>query len=281
MEEYFSYLDTSKIITLIGVLIGLIGLIYAYYQNRKNKVERQIKLNRGKTYSFFEKNPSLKTDELSILWNEKQIDNIFLLDIFLKNSGTISLKKEDFLKPISISFNENIEILKAKLYSSSAYSKLYWSYEKDKIHIWVDLIESKKILKIEIIYANEKVSPVDVEVAILDGNNEIIKLDDFGKLNETRELVQDYDIRNFIFEIIFFIVIFGFWFVFTLASFKDQILSSRLALFSTIMFAIIVIILFINSKYKKMIDFKNISEWTEYKPNSFSRTNPIQKRPEV
>tara|TARA_B110000114_G_C14961772_1_gene344650 strand:- start:56 stop:874 length:819 start_codon:yes stop_codon:yes gene_type:complete len=176
MEDYFNDLNFDKTIGLIGFILTALSLIYAFTESRRNKLKKIIKLNRGQTFSVFKNNPSLKTDELKLMWKNKQVGNIFLIEIFLKNYGNISLEKKDFLKPILISFQKDVELLKTQIYSTSEFTKLNWKSNNNEIRIDVDLFEKKKMIKAEIIYTNEMVSPTNIDIAILDGNIENVEL---------------------------------------------------------------------------------------------------------
>ena len=177
MEEYFSNITIDKIIGLSSFIITIFSLIYAYRESKKSKVDKKIKLNYSSTFSIFKENSSLETEELKLMWNEKEVGNIFLIEIYLKNYGNTSLVDKDFLKPIIISFNENTELLKTKIFSNSEFTKLKWKPTRNEIQIDVELFEKAKMIKTEIIYTNNKVSPANIDIAILDGNKEIEKIE--------------------------------------------------------------------------------------------------------
>ena len=188
MEEYFNTLNFDKTIGLVGFILTFISLLYAFIESKRNKIKKSVKLIRGQTYSIFKSNPSLKTDELELLWNNMAVGNLFLLDIYLKNSGNTSLKKEDFLKPILITFDKKIELLKTKIYSSSEFTQVEWNNSENEIIIDFNLLEKKKLIKVEIIYTNESISPANIDIAILDGIIENVVLKTQGREDTDRDM---------------------------------------------------------------------------------------------
>lgn len=176
MAEYLNNITFDKAIGLLSLIITIFSIIYAYRQNKKNKVDKRIKLNYGSTFSIFKENSSLETDELKLLWNDKQVGNIFLIEIYLQNYGNTSLVKKDFLKPISVSFNENTELLKTRIFSTSEFTKLNWKSNLNEVEIEVELLEKNSMIKTEIIYTNEQASPANIDIAILDGTKEVEKV---------------------------------------------------------------------------------------------------------
>lgn len=269
MEEYFNTLNLDKTIGLIGFFFTFLSLLYALFESKRNKTKKTIKLNRGQTFSIFKNNPSLKTDELKLVWNNKEVGNLFLLDIYLKNSGNTSLKKEDFLKPIEISFEEDIEILKTKIFSSSEHTQLEWKNTKNDIKIELSRLEKKKLLKAEIIYTNESISPANIDIAILDGNIETVSLKTQGRENTDREMdaklysIDAYYARVFIFLILPLVVLAG----------GNKILENYgyfTSTFTKVMVLAPLGILCLYNIFKyygESMNFRAVENWIEYEQN--------------
>lgn len=266
MKEYFNTLNFDKIIGLTGFVFTFISLLYAFIESKRNKTKKSIKLNRGQTYSIFKNNPSLKTDELKLLWNSKEVGNLFLLNVYLRNNGNISLKKEDFLKPILITFDEDIELLKTKIYSSSEFTQLKWNHSENEIKIDLNLLEKKKLIKVEIIYTNESISPANIDIAILDGNIENVALKAQGRDDTNKEMdvklygIDAYYARVFVFFLLPFLVLAG----------GNKILESYGYTTSTLtkimILAPFVIISFyyIFKYYSESMSFSTVKNWVEF-----------------
>lgn len=270
MEEYLKNINLDKIIAIFGFALTVASIIYAYKLNKKNKIERRISLNRGESYSIIKNSPSLKTDELKLYWDKKKVSNIYILEIFLKNSGTISLKNDDFLKPIDISFDRKIEILRPKVFSSSEYSKIKWNYSKNDLTLDIKLLEANKIIKAEIIYTYDKVLPVNIDIAILDGNLENISLKNLG--DELYDIKQNGKTRSFVVFYGYFLIIFLICALLIKGIFKgleylDYYPSTYLEIWIAAPIVIIALIYFF-SVLKKESEIEFVKNWTEFQPDN-------------
>lgn len=269
MEEYFNTLNFDKSIGFVGFILTLSSLLYALFESNRNKTKKTITLNYGQTFSIFKNNPSLKTDELKLVWNNKEVGNLFLLEIYLKNSGNTSLKKEDFLKPISITFDKNVEILKTKLFSSSEYTLLKWENSENDIKIEIDRLEKRKLIKAEIIYTNDLISHLDVDIAVLDGNVETVSLKTTERENTDREMdaklysINAYNVRVFIFLLLPLLVLAG----------ANKILENYGFLTSTLTKVLILTPLGVLSLYNvfkyyaESMSFRDVKNWIEFEKN--------------
>jgi hypothetical protein len=268
MREFIENLNPDRIIGLIGFILTGLSLIYAFRESKKNKVKKSIILDYGVTCSIFKNNPSLKTEELKLLWNNKEVGNIFQTEIYLKNSGNTSLKNSDFLKPIKISFQQNIELLKTNIYSSSEFTKLKWNKINEEIIIDVDLLEKKKIIRTEIVYSNEMVSPLNIDIAILDGNIETVELknmtaiDNFNRESDTK----------FYSKTVYITYIFKYFFpaIILLALIKKgldyyKIETSILTNILVILPIIIICFYVIFKKLNEAMTFSYAKNWVEFK----------------
>ena len=162
----------------IGIIVSVFSTVLAIYFYLKTRVKKEMKYNHRETFSIIQFPNNTRPNELEILWKKQKLSNVFKTEIYLKNTGTTALKKEDFHKHINISFNKGVELLQAKVFSSTEYSKLNWDAETRSVWIDVDVIESKEYIKIGILYSNENLSSIDLELAIIDGNTGKLKLED-------------------------------------------------------------------------------------------------------
>jgi hypothetical protein len=266
LEDYLENFNLDKTIAILGFILTIASLIYAYRQNKKNKIERRIKLSRGQSYSIIKNSSSFETDELKLLWNNKQVGNIYILEIYLKNNGTISLVKKDFLKQIIISFNEKTKILKPKVFSSSEYSKMTWNHTKNELLLDVELLESKKIIKSEIIYTNDKVSPVNIDIAILDGNVERFELKNMGDDLYDSNINMRSHSRNVFFENLIIYLFFGFLLIlgiFKLLEFIEFSISNTTKVLIASPIAIIALYKFIFA-LKEDSEIEFVKNWIEF-----------------
>lgn len=174
--ELFNVKD--RYLNIISLIITVFSLYYTYYIYKKNKVKKLLTIDKSRTFFLTKDLDSFNLKELKFSWGKKKIENLFLIEIFLKNNGNTKLTEIDFLKPITISFTNEIDILRARLFSSSEFTKIKWICSKQKIECDLSLLEKNKMLKYEIVYSSNNSSPVDVYTKILDGifeNNKIKK----------------------------------------------------------------------------------------------------------
>jgi len=270
MEKYFNTLNFDNSIELISFVLAFLSLLYAFLESKKNKIKKSIKLNRGQTFSIFKSNSSLQNDELKLIWNNKEVGNIFLLDIYLKNNGNTSLKKEDFLKPIIISFIENVEILKTKIYSTSEYTQLKWNNSKNEIKIDLNLLEKKKLIKAEIIYTNEMISPANIDIAILDGNIETVTLKTISRENTDRDMDSKlYSIDSYYVNVLILFVL-PFIFLGLTNKLLEHYNYTTSTLTKVMIIAPLVVLSFYNilKNYSESMSFRDAKDWIEFKPEN-------------
>jgi hypothetical protein len=266
MEEYFSTLNFDKSIGFIGFVLTFVSLLYALFETKRNKIKKSIKLNRGQTFSIFKSNPTLQTEELKLVWNNKEVGNLFLLDIYLKNTGNTSLKNEDFLKPVVITFAEDIEILKTKIFSSSEFTNLQWENSKNEITINLSLLEKKKLIKAEIIYTNDSISPVNVDIAILDGNIETVSLNPSGRENTDREMdaklysLDAYYLRVFLFLFLPFFILAGANRILENYGYETSTLTKIMVISPLVILSIYNILKY----YGESMSFRDVRSWIEF-----------------
>lgn len=102
--------DNGKLITLIGIIIGLLGvfspMLWDWYNSKSN-----LTLVHLSTTKLVEKKASV--NGLEILYNNNKINNLSKLSFKLKNSGNKAIVKDDLI--------DNIEVIlkKGRILSSS------------------------------------------------------------------------------------------------------------------------------------------------------------------
>lgn len=165
----------NNFVTIISLTLGLISIVYTWHIRKKDKTKKRISLDDGKSYSVFEYVPTLDTGELELRWNGEAIGNLFVTDMFIKNSGNIALTKKDFMKDLEFSFEKKVEILRVKLFSSSNFTELKWQSKKKSIKLDINRLEKDTYIFVEAIYTAEKTSSLEVDVKIQDGTKDTFK----------------------------------------------------------------------------------------------------------
>jgi hypothetical protein len=87
---------------VLGVIVGVISVIIAYSQLAKNR--------KGFSCEFLSIAPILKIasgfqEQIEIRLRRKVVRDVYLVIVRLFNSGGVSIKPEDYVKPIKLSFN--------------------------------------------------------------------------------------------------------------------------------------------------------------------------------
>jgi hypothetical protein len=159
--------DLNYVLTIVGVLIGLVALLFAIWSHFTNKNIKSIYFQKYDTYTLFEKIKEI--DGISILLNNKRIENIYMFEIFMFNNGNISLSEDDFLKPINIKFNDSCRIISYEIFTSNEYNTLEYTNSKNDICLNIKSLLKNTMLKINVAYTNDIIGIVDTEVALLNG----------------------------------------------------------------------------------------------------------------
>lgn len=96
---------------IFGIYIGLIGVLVAvvvptvtYF---KQKEKKKLTFERLQSLSLININDDFK-DKLEIKYADRVIRSLFLLTASIQNNGNLSIKKNDIITPIKISFPEKI-----------------------------------------------------------------------------------------------------------------------------------------------------------------------------
>lgn len=118
------------------VIIGIITLLfmaYIFYVQRQNK---ELSYEILSATSLISKNKEIE-GKLKILYQNKEVDNIYLIIIKLTNSGNVSLNRSDYESPIIFSFNQNISIMEADIIRT----------EPDNIKSEINIDKNRLIIK--------------------------------------------------------------------------------------------------------------------------------------
>eukprot|EP01093_Parvamoeba_rugata_P011119 TRINITY_DN3045_c0_g1_i3.p1 TRINITY_DN3045_c0_g1~~TRINITY_DN3045_c0_g1_i3.p1 ORF type:complete len:148 (+),score=27.44 TRINITY_DN3045_c0_g1_i3:441-884(+) len=141
-----------------------------------------------------------------------------------------------------------------------------WNHTKNELRLDVELLESKNNNKSEIIYTNDKVSPVNIDIAILDGNVERFELKNMG--DDFYDSNTNMKSRSFnVFYGNFFLYIFGGLFlilgIFKLLEYLDFSISNTTKVLIASPIAIIAIYKFIFA-LKEGAEIELIKNWIEF-----------------
>ena len=101
---------------IIGVILGVITIILTIYIYREQKVVKSL------SYQIIESTPLLTVNseiknKLKFLYENREVDDIHLLILEIKNDGNIPIESRDFEPqfPLTFSFGEQAKILSADI----------------------------------------------------------------------------------------------------------------------------------------------------------------------
>ena len=101
---------------IIGAIIGLVGIIVAIYTYVKQTKKKSL------SYQIIESTPLLTVNseiknKLKFLYENREVDDIHLLILEIKNDGNIPIESRDFEPqfPLTFSFGEQAKILSADI----------------------------------------------------------------------------------------------------------------------------------------------------------------------
>lgn len=96
---------------IIGIIVGLLTTIYLHYTQQKRKELSYVISDR---YPLLTRSEELG-GKFKIYFEGALVDNVYLLDIQFKNTGNVSIKAEDYERPVSIVLNKEAMILSAEV----------------------------------------------------------------------------------------------------------------------------------------------------------------------
>lgn len=94
----------------IGAILALIAIILILVQRKRKAL----------SYKIISNTPLVKIKEdikgrLQVLFDEKPVENIYLIIIKFINSGNLPIKSADYESPVNLNFNENVQLLTAEV----------------------------------------------------------------------------------------------------------------------------------------------------------------------
>ena len=151
------YLLLAILGIIIAVVFGVLGIIFFLKRKFKGKLNLIIDESIG-LYDSVVKN----IEGLEIIYNNEPIkENMYLLKIFMINSGEMDLTKEMTEKYPCIGFGDNSKIHKTSIIGKSSELKVNIEVENNNIKIENGLIRREEYLYIEALIETNKGSKLD------------------------------------------------------------------------------------------------------------------------
>lgn len=210
----------------IGAILALIAIILILVQRKRKAL----------SYKIISNTPLVKIKEdikgrLQVLFDEKPVENIYLIIINFINSGNLPIKSADYESPVNLNFNEDVQLLTAEVIDTNPKT----------LEVSAKIEGTKVLLKPTLLNENDSIT-IKVLVNQFDGNfsvgGRIIGVKEIRELTE-RKLLKSFFIGN----IAGVLMVGG---IFILLKLVDNYIVNLPvnSLFFLILFSILVILLF-------------------------------------
>lgn len=149
-------------LSIISLMVGLIGIYLAYYFYAESQSSREPSFLSSESTELFSSNDAIGTKNFTIINNktgEPVKRKIFTQELIFWNSGKLSIRHDNILKPLEIKYPDSVEILESSIIESSRQEisnpKISISPSKNSIHIEFDILEQDDGIKIRTTYSGE------------------------------------------------------------------------------------------------------------------------------
>jgi hypothetical protein len=166
----------------VGVILALIAILISLYLNVRNSKRKRLSY-KFDSYIIFELDENLHND-VKILFKEKPVSNIKVFLFELKNTGKIAIQEDDFVAPITLTFNEKAEILNIEKEFHPPNISSTISNNQNEILINRTLLNKNDVIKLKILLSNSN-NDFNLSSRINNINaikNDLHKIESKGKL---------------------------------------------------------------------------------------------------
>ena len=159
---------------LILAIISVVSFLYSFCTRRKKQIDFDMKANEIMTVPY-------NTDDIKILFRNKEVENIISTRIILWNSGNEIINHDDIVRQIGISLEDDtkmlsMDILKCKNCDLDTNQIRI----DDNYNITFDFLEPKNQIEIQVLYTGNK-NAINVRGKIKGGT---IKKQDKDKISK-------------------------------------------------------------------------------------------------
>jgi len=159
----------------IGAILALITIILILVQRKRKAL----------SYKIISNTPLVKIKEdlkgrLQVLFDEKPVENIYLIIINFINSGNLPIKSADYESPVNLNFNEDVQLLTAEVIDT----------KPKTLEVSAKIEGTKVLLKPTLLNGNDSIT-IKVLVNQFDGNfsvgGRIIGVKEIRELTEIKK----------------------------------------------------------------------------------------------
>jgi hypothetical protein len=163
-------LTTNPIAWLILSLVTVLSFVYAIYTQITNKERKELTYAQKTDTLIYNKEKSF--EKISVFYDDKPIENLYVSKIAIWNSGNRVLKKADFVKNklLKISLEDNCDILESNIIMKTEETNAFKLSPKDDKEILVDFDYAEKDdgIVLQLIHTGEK-NDINLSCKIIEG----------------------------------------------------------------------------------------------------------------
>ena len=151
---------------LIATLALIVPIILLFISQRKKKISCLF----HPFFSLVDVRNEVK-DRIKIYYNDQLVENLSMRKVKIKNSGNLSIRKEDIIKPIEFVFDKHIKIMDfsvTELKEEGIEIELKHNSDKNSIQCYFDLLNKGDEFTLEFVYLGEAKESPDV-ISRIDG----------------------------------------------------------------------------------------------------------------
>ncbi|MCW8157006.1 hypothetical protein D7243_12475 [Stutzerimonas stutzeri] len=160
-------------LSIISLMVGLIGIYLAFYFYEESQSSREPSFLSSESTELFSSNDAIGAKNFTIINNktgEPVKSKIFTQEVIFWNSGKLSIRHNNILKPLEIKYPDNVEILESSIIESSRQEindpKISISHSKKTIKIEFNILEQDDGIKIRTTYSGESPETPTIEGVI-------------------------------------------------------------------------------------------------------------------
>lgn len=195
----FSYFFYHPAFNVVCGIVTILSFIFGFYFYQKSKIYPQLIVYTHPVKATIVK--AGQTSDIKTFYKDKEINtDVTVAQVAIWNQGNASIRREQILRPIVLSTDNNAPILEATIRKSTR-DVIQLALNQDEIQngrlpVSWHILEQNDGGVIQIVYAGDSQTNINIE-GIIEGQNEIDKSFTLGKIKTPSE---QYDEKNTRFE---------------------------------------------------------------------------------
>ncbi len=176
-------------ISVLSLGLGIAGMLLSYYFYTISIKVREPAFVVTKDVSLFSSPKGLSSKYIKLVKSndgKELLKNLYIQEIAIWNNGKESIRKENVLKPITLTFNNEIEIIDAFVSEIKrpdiVKGKVYFKPGENIVTTSFSILENNDGMKIQVVYASLESSIAEVN-GVIEGVGVIKNIDNLARDN--------------------------------------------------------------------------------------------------